>query len=249
MSTGNDSYLIRQERCPKCAAEGNDRSANNLAVYSDGHSYCYGGHGLLEKGSKLFTFKHRDEPELDKNLVVLPPDCDIDYPQRCVDWVGQYELTKTDLLTNNVLWSERMQRLIFPIYDLEKGLIAWQGRWFGSGTHTKWFGRGNLKDTFNFLGSGDRLVLTEDIVSSMKLAKCGVIAMPLYGCVVGADRFKRLRYLRGPSRVDIWLDPDKRKEAVKEVHLGWMYGLKCHPIFSDHDPKEHSYEELKNILT
>lgn len=45
------SKLLRREQCPKCLSEGRDSSENNLAIYDDGHEYCYAGHGLL-KGDK-----------------------------------------------------------------------------------------------------------------------------------------------------------------------------------------------------
>lgn len=35
------SKVIRKERCPECAKHGRDVSSDNLAVYDDGHSYCY----------------------------------------------------------------------------------------------------------------------------------------------------------------------------------------------------------------
>lgn len=245
----DDSTLVRQTRCPICANEGRDRSGNNLAVYSDGHSYCYGGHGIISGGDKVYQFKHRDTPVLVHDAVVLPPDCDTEYPQRTLDWVGQYELTRNDLLSHGVLWSEYNQRLIFPVVDSEQGVIAWQGRWFGEGDKVKWFGRGNLKDTFNLLGKGDKLILTEDVVSAIKVSNCGVIAMPLYGCFVGISRLTILRKSYGYDyKVQIWLDPDKRKEAVREARRGQFTGLDSTPIFSSKDPKEHSYAEIKEIL-
>lgn len=36
-----ESKVVSRKRCPKCAAQGNDTSGNNLAVYDDGHGYCY----------------------------------------------------------------------------------------------------------------------------------------------------------------------------------------------------------------
>jgi twinkle protein len=36
-----DSRVERRERCPKCAANGHDAAGNNLAVYDDGHAYCF----------------------------------------------------------------------------------------------------------------------------------------------------------------------------------------------------------------
>lgn len=33
--------VVRREQCPDCAADGRDRSCNNLAIYEDGGSYCH----------------------------------------------------------------------------------------------------------------------------------------------------------------------------------------------------------------
>lgn len=35
------SKLVRREQCPKCAADGHDRSQDNLAIYDDGHAHCF----------------------------------------------------------------------------------------------------------------------------------------------------------------------------------------------------------------
>lgn len=37
----NDSVLVGKARCPKCASRGLDKSGDNLAVYSDGHAFCF----------------------------------------------------------------------------------------------------------------------------------------------------------------------------------------------------------------
>lgn len=52
--------IVRREQCPKCASEGRDNSNDNLVVYSDGHSFCYGGHGLISgsvASTNEFTFE------------------------------------------------------------------------------------------------------------------------------------------------------------------------------------------------
>lgn len=36
-----DSKVVNRKRCPKCAASGRDTSGNNLAMYDDGHGYCF----------------------------------------------------------------------------------------------------------------------------------------------------------------------------------------------------------------
>lgn len=248
----NDSHVIGKEQCPECARLGKDNSSDNLAIYSDGHKWCYSC-GYYEGVSPLVKFKHVEKEVEKKDPLTLPSDCDIVYPERALDWIKQYELNKVDLLNNNVMWSDSMQRLIFPVYG-DDWLIAYQGRYFGAGNMAiakipKWYGKGNLKDTFNILGKGDELILTEDVVSAIKVAKCGVMALPLYGCVVGTIRFKRLLTILGTAvKVRVWLDPDKRSDAVREAKLGRCVGLNCGTIFSERDPKEHTFSEIKEIL-
>lgn len=250
-----DSYCIRHEGCPACAKLGKDNHKNNLAVFSDGHKFCFScKFTVFPSGITKFKQENSEEKQEDnKKISTLPIDCDIVYPQKALDWVGKYELTKTDMWNNNVLWSNVMQRLIFPIYS-DGSLIAWQGRSFHTQDQAvakipKWYGEGNLKDTFNILGKGTSLVLVEDIVSAIKVAKCGVMAMPLYGSFVGRERFKRLYTLFGNSvEVLVWLDYDKAKEGPKESKLGLLCGVPCSTIITKPDPKECSYEVIKEIL-
>jgi len=253
-----ESYVIRKERCPECAKLGRDQSHDNLAIYSDGHSYCYScGFSNIPNVFSRFRRRSNVPRELDKQKsgLYLPEDSDVEYPSIALDWVEQYEITKTNLLNNGVLWSPSGSRLIFPIYNSDHSLLAYQGRYFGPKApegkkpYPKWFGKGNLRDTFNILGrSSPILVLTEDIISAMKVSRF-VQAMPLYGCVVGTTRFKRLRMLLEPSvEVMVWLDPDKRKEALQEARIGNLCGVRTSTIFSEKDPKEHSYLELGRIL-
>lgn len=46
------SKLLRKEPCPRCRAEGGDRTGNNLGVFDDGHTYCYAGHGVVTKSNQ-----------------------------------------------------------------------------------------------------------------------------------------------------------------------------------------------------
>lgn len=248
------SYVVSKEQCPACHKLGKDNSHDNLAIYSDGHKYCYSC-GHLESLSTIKRIKYQMNKQEDRveEPIYLPSDCDTLYPIRALEWIEQYELTKTDLLNHNVMWSDSIQRLIFPIYG-DGHLIAWQGRSFHLGDMAiakipKWFGKGNLSSVYNILGKGDRLVITEDIISAIKVSRCGVMSMPLYGSFIGRERFKRLYNLYGDQvEISIWLDPDKRTEALKEAKLGEVCGLHTTVIYSNKDPKEHTYEEIKNIL-
>lgn len=52
------SKLISREACPLCIKEGRDISEDNLAIYNDGHKYCYAGHGLLEGSQEDFNISN-----------------------------------------------------------------------------------------------------------------------------------------------------------------------------------------------
>lgn len=247
MRMGVDSYLIKQTQCPECAKQGRDNSKDNLAVYSDGHSYCYQC-GHYEHGDIIKAFKGRQEPlETIKDTdVYLPEDVSTEYPYKALQWVSQYELTKVDLLNHGVLYSDYYHRLIFPVYGSD-GVLAWQGRYFGEEKQAKWFGRGNLRDTYHILGTNqEKLVLTEDIISAIKVSK-HYQAMPLFGSHISLSRWKHLKVL-GHTRVFVFLDPDKRKEALQFGKEGAMFDIDTHVVLADKDPKELSWLELEELL-
>ena len=246
-----ESYLLHQERCPECAKQGKDTNGNNLAVYSDGHQWCYSC-GYYVSASAISKFKARESKSgvgKPARTVILPQDCDVNYPQKAMNWIEKYDLTKTDLLNNGVLWSDSTKRLIFPIYAGETGIVAYQGRYFGEETKPKWYTVGNVKDIFHILGkSTSQIVLVEDIVSAIKLAKV-TMAMPIFGSTVGIVRFKRLYSLYGKTlEVVLWLDPDMRKQMVLEARRGMLCGLRTQIIFSNADPKEESVEQIQEML-
>lgn len=240
----NDSYLVAKKQCPNCAKLGKDTSKDNLAIYSDGHEWCYSC-GFYKKGNKIKQLQALPKQELE---IVLPYDCSFDYPQRALQWLEQYELSRNDLIVNRVMWSEWSQRLYFPVFA-ESGLLAYQGRYFGTEKKPKWWGQGDLKNVHHYLltpNPDNSIILCEDIVSAIKIQKVGHNSMPLFGSHIDFKRLSRLS--KRFSKVGIYLDPDKRKEAVKFAQLGKSIGLDCYVIFSDKDPKEESYDCLSRLL-
>lgn len=237
-----NSTLIKYTRCPRCAERGKDRKGYNLGVYSDGHSFCYSCKLYIE-GDKLYSLKHPVIKKIE-HKVMLPSDVNVSYPKQALDWMGKYELTRNDLISNNILWSESYKRLIFPIYDGKK-LLAWQGRYFGEESKPKWYSKGNLKEVYHILGKGQTLILVEDVVSAIKLSRY-TAAMPIFGSVIGLERWNRLKHLNYKTYF-IWLDPDKRKESLIEVRLANSLGLDTNVLFTEIDPKEISYEELNKL--
>ncbi|MCA2570669.1 hypothetical protein [Microcystis sp. M42BS1] len=88
----------------------------------------------------------------------------------------------------------------------------------------------------------DVVVLVEDAISAIKVARSGYAAMPLFGSKLGD--YGGLR-----SVTIVWLDPDKTKEAFNLVDslrsLG--YTADVIPEFKQ-DPKDYSDSEIMNKL-
>jgi hypothetical protein len=254
------SILIRHEQCPKCAREGHDRAKNNLGVYDDGHSYCFRckfysrGSGYGAKYTSNHSNTNDRTINMKKQQVVLPEDCTNEYPQIAIDWMGEYELDTVDMKNNKCLWSPSNNRLIFPIYD-EKELVAHVGRYISDTarppTIPKWLSHGNLKKHLHILnrdGAEEGLVIVEDIISAIKISKV-TASMPVFGCVIGLDRWKVLRTLCDDDlKIHVWLDPDMEVQVMKESLLGQQIGLKAKTVFSGHDPKYYTTDEITQIL-
>lgn len=236
------SHLLEHRQCPECAKLGKDTTKDNLAIYSDGGEHCYGcGYHVFP--DKLQVYKSK-QIEVVEHKVVLPTDVEQSYPDRVLQWMNNYELTRNTLIVHKAYWSENKQYLIFPYYVM-KQLISWQGRYFGPNKdHPKWITYG--KPPEYYLGQEtDVCIFVEDIVSAIKLSRYQQTS-PLFGSYVSYQRL--LSTNRRCSHVVFWLDPDKRKEALLFAKQASLMYNRSSVIFSDKDPKEHTYEELEAIL-
>jgi len=245
------SHFIHNEPCPRCRGNGNDKSGDNLAVFSDNHKYCFNcGYRVSSDGNAYDRLRqHNIKPV----RLTLPEDSDTFYTQRELEWIGKYDLTKEDLLRHNALHSDQGIRinyrgelkeikdvLIFPVFG--EGLEGYIVRTFDV---PKVVSKGDMKKVFNILPGKSPLVLVEDIVSAIKINKVGHAALPVYGNNV-KNRFERLRTM-GYEDVVIWLDPNMHSEAIRQCR--YAVGLNTRIVFSSKDPKEHSFTEIKELLT
>ena len=236
----SDSHVVRKEPCPECRRIGNDRSGDNLAVYSDGHTYCYRCGYTSGRKKIAQTVSH---PQCQ---IVLPSDVVTQLPYEARQWLNKYELTRLDISRNHVMWSEKYSRIVFPYFN-EAELLAWQGRYVGEDkTKAKWFSQGKIHEIIHPLQVHQRqAVLVEDIVSAIKVSKiCG--AIPIFGSSVSTKQILRLKSI--VDEVWFWLDPDMRGKSLKLAHISNTLGLTAHTIFSDKDPKEHTIDFIADTL-
>ena len=237
----NESYVIRKEQCPACRKLGNDKSMDNLAVYSDGHTYCFRcGFGT----GRNYFIQAVAKPE---SAVILPADITTDFPAEAKRYLGKYSISRLDIQQHHIMWSEKWSRVIFPYFD-DTGLIAWQGRYIGEDkTKVKWFSQGKIHEIIHPIKVTQReACLVEDILSAISVSKI-MGCIPIFGSSISTKQWLRFRTV--VDRVYLWLDPDMRTKSLTMAQTANLLGISTHVIFSNKDPKDHSQQEIKQILT
>lgn len=231
--------ILYKSRCPACAEKGKDKHGDNLAVYADGHTYCY------SCGYYTSNNYYIKQPKKQTVSIALPEDITTNIPDKAQKWLYQY----IDKVNTTLFYSQEKNYLIFPIYGKSRDIIAWIARYFGTNTtHPKWIGRGINSHLFNPYGEHSKnIVLTEDIVSAMKVGHINY-AMPLFGAHIKATTALRLTQLLQTHKIYLWLDYDKadysRKTAIELSSLG----IPTYAIVTKLDPKEYPIDEIQKIL-
>jgi len=75
----------------------------------------------------------------------------------------------------------------------------------------------------------------------------GCDSMPLLGSGISRQKLSRLRPFY--DVLDVFLDPDMWHKSLSIVKQAQLLGFRTRPVQSDRDPKEHSYSQLKGLLT
>ena len=223
--------FIHHEPCPNC------QSRDNLARYDDGHAFCFGC-GYRESV---------DWPPTVKKIVTtckpLPEDITDILPEEALQWLGKYGIMSNEY--DSFLWSESRKYLIFPFCDQMGNIEAWQGRSF-AGTGRKYFTTGAVSDIMILYGTGSTVILTEDVLSAIKVGRVAV-GLPLFGSNIPPKLLRRLttRF----KNLGTWLDRDKAAEshhgAVRASQMGFD---KVRTIITEKDPKEYTTDEISSYL-
>lgn len=234
------STFLHHTNCPKCG------SRDNNAVFDDGHEWCFGCGYYKPPTTNLQTVTKHFSVPVTKGLQSLPDDCVQDIPKEPYAWLKQYSLTNEELFKNNLLWSAKEEMLIFPYYA-DGVLLCWQGRFFPTRKQkvtTKGRPEEHILLQYCNIPNGI-VVVVEDSVSAIKVSRvCD--SMVLWGSYLSPHKARWLA-----SHYDnlvLWLDGDKTKEMIKFSHRYGHLFKSVRVISRAKDPKEHSIEEMQEIL-
>lgn len=232
--------FLKHVACERCG------SSDAKGLYDDGSSWCFSCR--RGNGADVCSLVAKNDPneEGTSRNRVLPSDLSNHFGSSALDWLRKSGIDVETLIKNGVKYSASRQQILFTW----KQISTWQARnlhpearvrYFTSGDHGSDLLLYYTPSCFN----AKTCVLTEDCLSAIKVANCGssVDAMPLLGTHLPTTKLKALKRIY--ERIDVFLDEDKYKDAMKLSKKIQLAGLKSSVHFSPLDPKHLPYGELK----
>lgn len=183
--------------------------------------------------------------------IYLPEDFEVGVPNVARTWLRKYGVTDEEISKYRFGYSDRMNRLIMPVFDGEQ-LVYWQGRKLDNGPGPKYISmrtKAGSKFFELFNNKDDSAVLVEDIVSAICVRRAGFNSVALLGSYVG-DRIAARLQKRGVHKVVVWLDPDKRTESVRFARKLSGLGFKAVALVTPtKDPKFFNVAQVRRHLS
>jgi hypothetical protein len=177
-------------------------------------------------------------------------DLPIDFSKSFPEWAEAFLVPYfDDNIPEEIGYSRIYNRIIFPIY--RKGeLMCWQGR--GPPDHPQKWLTVSPKYAWGFKypyikeGVYDRYIITEDIISAIKVGKI-YSTISILGSSVNTPLVQFL--ISKSNKFVIWLDGDKAGASGTEKLLCKLKMLaNLTVIRTKHDPKFYTIERIKQIL-
>lgn len=233
---------IRNEACPRCRYNGQDRSGDNLVIYDDTSKHCFACefHRNAPMSLEMFNYKKTVD---DKEKIALPSDFTREVPAEGWKWLLQYGLPHSywKAFTG---YTPKENRLIITHGTPIRFSI---GRALTVGTH-KWKFYGGGHNYCETIGEkiSDYVVVVEDIVSNHKVGQVAA-CLALFGTDIHKIAIQELLRLDRP--VVLWLDQDQYQYLPKKI--GRLQAFLRHPvrwISTEKDPKVYSLDKIKEIL-
>ena len=256
--------FLKHIGCDQCG------SSDAKAIYDDGSSFCFSCRSVNSAKISPYVKQQNDAEVLDKT-VRYPSDVSQCYSEGALAWCKKYDITVEQLLQNNIYYSAARDQLIFG-FEADGKLLAYQARNLNPVSKGKRYytcgdvnellpiypcRSGSINEPQASLINNRRLVLVEDCLSAIKISytnmsdarvqPVGMDAMPLLGSGISRQKLSRLRPFY--DVLDVFLDPDMWHKSLNIVKQAQMLGFQARAVQSDRDPKEHSTDELRKLLT
>jgi Zn ribbon nucleic-acid-binding protein len=227
------SNFIAHIPCPKC------NSKDNLAEYDD-HFFCFGCKYTKKKEDVNSTRLRALQRDKDKEESVNMLENVREIPKKAMQWLLTFGITQAEIEEYGIKWNPRNEFLV--LIDQAK---YWQARTF-DGRRPKYmsFGRKPL----TIFGEGDTIVIVEDILSAMKIARLRgeFCSAPVLGSSLAYDMEEQV--VGQYKKALIWLDRDKARNSLLISRKLKERGLDSKIVVTELDPKLYSKNQIKKYL-
>lgn len=256
----------RRIRIECCATDKSLMVSNEAKGY---RAYCFrcGPRGFVAHGDFSIDTLRRRREELawvQSRSVVLPKDFSTDIPPSEAVWLYRAGVSHAVAKHYGFGYSAELRRVVLPVY--KDGKLAGFTARSTINERPKYIERmvdGNalfvadpaiaLPTTDDWpKGSGPDLVLTEDILSAVRVGRCARYVVSLLGTSASAHQVSSiLRRLPQNAQITVWLDPDKagRSAAYDLQRTLRLQGYEVSLVKSNKDPKYYSNREIRRLLS
>jgi twinkle protein len=211
------SSVVEKQQCPACARRGQDTSQDNLAVYDDGHKYCY--------ACKYYENKKGDSDEMRTTTAEKP----LTFLSGSVKAINSRRINeKTARLYGYLTYEGDRGRVEISSYYRDGKIVAQKLR--GAGKAFQWRGDTNKPQLFGQQlwknKGGKRLVITEGeydclTVSQLMDNKWPVVSLPSGAAAAVKSIRDNLEFVSSYDEVVLMFDMDEagREAATKVADL------------------------------
>ena len=195
----------------------------------------------------------------ERGEMSLPGDFTESIPEHGLIWFLKYGVSAEVARHYGFGWSEKMARVVMPVYDETGNLCTTQSRAVYPDQVPKYMNKKNGDMTCVAFYSDDELlldapvqeglVITEDILSAVRVGRLMPALSTLGTHLSDKLAVRALKSVYGP--VYIWYDGDEAgvKGARKARRTLELQGKQAIVIKTEKDPKEYSNDEIRAILT
>lgn len=210
-----ESYVLERDRCPRCAAEGGDTTGDNLAIYNDGHAYCFKCN-YYRKGNGDESVM---EQVAEKQQGAFRP-----YKGHFGDLTARGISAKTARRYGYHLAEVGGKAIEF--WNIQDGgdVVAQKVRsatekkfaWRGNGRNPRLFGQ------HLFAEGGRRLIITEGEYDAMSVAECmenryAVVSLPSGAASAVRDIKHNLKFVASFDEIILLFDNDEAGQTAAKA--------------------------------
>lgn len=170
------------------------------------------------------------------------------WPEAARLWLFKAGLGRREIGQLGAYYHAPTQRVVLPVLDGSRRVVYWQARAL-DGRVPKYLNPGVDRATIlPKFGHAEVPTLCEDILSAFKV---GLVAEGWSLMGVKASDKLVADILAGPKRCNIWLDPDPpgQRAAARISKQLTGYGVAVRNIVSLKDPKLHTRDQIKELLS